>query len=337
MQWAQKQKGFTIVELLIVIVVIAILAAITIVAYNGIQDRAKTSASQAATAQATKKVMAYAVDHADTYPDDLAGLAAILGVPAPAAGATSLTGPDGATYQYWRSTDLKSYCITATKNNISHFSSNSSANASSGACAGHAANGGVTIVNRIRNPSFEVNANDIGYMGGTNTNSSSERTTDWAASGTRSVKVTKTTVANAPQGVKLTLPDALEVGDVVRWGVTIRNSSANANAKTFQAYGERGSPSYTGYSPGTTITLNPAASGRLTGQLTITSANAAGAFGSGFGVLPTTSFAIGESYFVDAFVVTINNELPSVYVDGSTTNWAWAGAEHASTSSGPMP
>lgn len=33
--------GFTIVELLIVIVVIAILAAITIVAYNGIQDRAK--------------------------------------------------------------------------------------------------------------------------------------------------------------------------------------------------------------------------------------------------------------------------------------------------------
>lgn len=37
--WA-KQKGFTIVELLIVIVVIGILAAITIVAYNGIQSRA---------------------------------------------------------------------------------------------------------------------------------------------------------------------------------------------------------------------------------------------------------------------------------------------------------
>ena len=35
-----KQRGFTIVELLIVIVVIGILAAITIVAYNGIQQRA---------------------------------------------------------------------------------------------------------------------------------------------------------------------------------------------------------------------------------------------------------------------------------------------------------
>ena len=42
-----KQKGFTIVELLIVIVVIAILAAITIVAFNGIQQRAKNSAIQA--------------------------------------------------------------------------------------------------------------------------------------------------------------------------------------------------------------------------------------------------------------------------------------------------
>lgn len=36
-----QQTGFTIVELLIVIVVIGILAAITVVAYNGIQDRAR--------------------------------------------------------------------------------------------------------------------------------------------------------------------------------------------------------------------------------------------------------------------------------------------------------
>lgn len=38
-----REAGFTIVELLIVIVIIGILAAITIVAYNGIQQRAKAA------------------------------------------------------------------------------------------------------------------------------------------------------------------------------------------------------------------------------------------------------------------------------------------------------
>lgn len=48
MQWAQKNKnGFTIVELLIVVIVIAILATITIVSFNNIQNRANDSAVQA--------------------------------------------------------------------------------------------------------------------------------------------------------------------------------------------------------------------------------------------------------------------------------------------------
>lgn len=60
MAWAkQKQRGFTIVELLIVVVVIAILAAITIVAYSGIQNRTNDSAVQADLRNFGQKVQEY--------------------------------------------------------------------------------------------------------------------------------------------------------------------------------------------------------------------------------------------------------------------------------------
>ncbi len=50
-----KSRGFTIVELLIVIVIIAILAAITLVAYNGITNRAHASAAKEAAQNVSKK------------------------------------------------------------------------------------------------------------------------------------------------------------------------------------------------------------------------------------------------------------------------------------------
>ena len=55
-----KSRGFTIVELLIVIVVIAILAAITIVAFNGIQARANASTAKGNATTLQKKIEAYA-------------------------------------------------------------------------------------------------------------------------------------------------------------------------------------------------------------------------------------------------------------------------------------
>jgi prepilin-type N-terminal cleavage/methylation domain-containing protein len=65
----KKTSGFTIVELLIVIVVIGILAAITIVAYNGVQNKAKSSAGQAAANGAVKKSELFNADPANTgYP-----------------------------------------------------------------------------------------------------------------------------------------------------------------------------------------------------------------------------------------------------------------------------
>lgn len=68
-------SGFTIVELLIVIVVIAILAAITIIAYNGVQNRAQVSALQADFSNAKKKLLLYQVDNTQ-YPSTVPQLTA---------------------------------------------------------------------------------------------------------------------------------------------------------------------------------------------------------------------------------------------------------------------
>ena len=59
MKVKQKTNGFTIVELLIVVVVIAILAAITIVSFNGISARAKYSVMQQDVASINKAIMSF--------------------------------------------------------------------------------------------------------------------------------------------------------------------------------------------------------------------------------------------------------------------------------------
>lgn len=61
--WARKNTGFTIVELLIVIVVIAILAAISIVAYNGIQQRARDARREQDMAMIKKTLLLYQADN----------------------------------------------------------------------------------------------------------------------------------------------------------------------------------------------------------------------------------------------------------------------------------
>lgn len=62
-----RHSGFTIVELLIVIVIIGVLAAITIVAYNGIQNRARNQSMASAASQIYKGISQYVIDNG-TYP-----------------------------------------------------------------------------------------------------------------------------------------------------------------------------------------------------------------------------------------------------------------------------
>ena len=72
----QKERGFTIVELLVVIVVIGILAAITIVSYTGISAKANLASAQTAANNVYNKAMVYSSDPAGTglYPATLSVL-----------------------------------------------------------------------------------------------------------------------------------------------------------------------------------------------------------------------------------------------------------------------
>lgn len=63
-------RAFTIVELLIVIIVIAILATVVIVSYNGITTSASNSATITAVEQFTKIIKEYAINNG-TYPIDV--------------------------------------------------------------------------------------------------------------------------------------------------------------------------------------------------------------------------------------------------------------------------
>jgi len=122
----KKQKssylGFTIVELLIVVVVIAILAAITIVAYNGIANRAKDSSAQSGAKQGFSKIASYATQNDDLYPADLA--------------ATGLPTTGGTTYQYTvnNSVNPRTFCLSATVSNVTYYVTDANSKPTSGTC-----------------------------------------------------------------------------------------------------------------------------------------------------------------------------------------------------------
>ena len=72
-------KGFTIVELLVVIVVIGILAAITMVSYNGVTNKAKTAQAQSNANSAIQVINIYQADTAGgngSFPADAAAIMA---------------------------------------------------------------------------------------------------------------------------------------------------------------------------------------------------------------------------------------------------------------------
>ena len=132
----QKSRGFTIVELLIVIVVIAILAALSYVGYTSVNNRAATSVLQSDLSQAAKQLDLAKVE-SGTY----------QGTDGTTTDGSPLQKSDGTTFQYTRSNNGQSFCITATttKANIPAYTiSSDNKTPREGTCSGHTgpSNGG---------------------------------------------------------------------------------------------------------------------------------------------------------------------------------------------------
>jgi prepilin-type N-terminal cleavage/methylation domain-containing protein len=145
----KKERGFTIVELLIVIVVIAILAAITIVAYNGVTNRANLSKAQTNAVSVQKVAEAY---NADTgrYPglttDFTTGststkLPTAITVVSQATALTATSGPTTVTWAY-----VGSSATTATGGRITYWDATTNAVSTNIIYVGNATSGS-TFVN----------------------------------------------------------------------------------------------------------------------------------------------------------------------------------------------
>ena len=308
MKWAQKYKGFTIVELLIVVVVIAILAAITIVAYNGIQNRAKVVAVQAEVSQASTKIDIYAATNDGQYPNAL--------------GDAGVTNTDSLQYTGGGA----AYCLTGTKYNMSYYTNNTTNSTSVGACPGHALNGvpAVTISNLNINSSFEYSDDPLMGYSANNASSSLSVTPDRAKNGSSSLLVTAVSETNGYNG--LLRYYRVTAGKTYTFSAWVYLPAAYSTAGVAATTNGAGTPvkqgnfvTATGSWTRTSVTFSPTTTGNAS-LYVITSSSSK----------PT----VGATFYVDSVMFTEGDTLYN-YADGGSPGWSWAGIPHASASSGP--
>jgi prepilin-type N-terminal cleavage/methylation domain-containing protein len=304
----RHSKGFTIVELLIVIVVIAILAAITVVAYTGVQNKARTSSVSSALSQAAKKLATYHVENGEQYPaatgtDGTANLTAL-----------GISNSSGIAYQY--SATGSTYCLTATTGPTSYKLSNTNTTPSSGGCPGHGVGGAAAITNLVNNPGSEAAVMSLSNGGG----ATIARTTSLFHGGTASSLLTKSTgYAFARSGDT----SSFGIGDeTVTFSAWVRSSEANVlmvRRGTGVAYANW------------TKTVTPNVWTRISHTTTIPTGATSFYMDIGWesGSAPT-----GATLYVDDVMATSGSTLYN-YADGNSTDWDWNGAVNSSTSRGP--
>lgn len=335
--WAKYtvKKGFTIVELLIVIVVIAILAAISVVAFNGIQNRARSSAVNSALSQSSKKITVWQVDNPTTSPN----CAQFYTIITTKTDRTDCTfDNDGIDYQY-KSSPPSSYCITATKDTITYnINSNSSIN--SGSCSGHGSGGVPARINIALNPNFELNGSSWGPFW----NPIISRNTSDYHSGTASLRVEQSaanTTDDRAGGVVMsgTAGLTLTEGMIFRasfWMKTNPGAYTLSSYKYNTGYAGRnsvwtqgnGSWQLVQLAPYTVQAVDVGNATKLPLQTNIVNGNNS-----------SSATPAGTTLYIDDVIFETfqaGSSLPTAdYRDGNSAGWSWSDVPNASTSSGP--
>ena len=313
MKRGQIQKGFTIVELLIVVVVIAILAAITIVAYNGITGRTRASSAQANVSNAIKSLEVFKVNN-NRYPTS----------------SNEANLPSGSNFVSYNAG--AGFCVSYTSGDSTYYATNV-VTEKEGDCT--------PVVNIATNPSLE--ANTTGWSarwfgsGGNGTN-----VIDASGALCGSVGWRKTwTVAGGGQdtGFQYSVPGTVTPGAEYSVSVASRASyptTYRAWVSWSNASGSLGTSNmgtyYEAPTPGETKvkTFKATAPAGATTMLVIWGPYPSLSGQPGF----QSSTPLGATLDGDCVFVAQTSRLVN-FADGSSANWAWSGTANASSSSGP--
>ncbi len=313
----RSSRGFTIVELLIVIVVIGILAAISIVAYNGIQGRAQAAAASSALDQTAKKLALYVVESGGAYPIDLATI-----------GITN----SSTSYQYSfnNSVTPQTYCVTATNGSTSYKVSSTATAPSSGGCAGHGVGGVEAVTNLVTYPSFEA-GNMVGYGFNSPTVTGTQTViNDSSMSGSYVLRRTTTSTASA-SGVG----PYIQVYNISPSESTYTLSAWIRTSKTLDYRLSAERRDSTGANIGTLGSSMVTVPANTWTRLTLQMPSLANIDRLTFCIYSgTNSWVAGDWVDYDGLMVTKGSNVPT-YADGSSPNWMWNGAVNNSTSTGP--
>jgi prepilin-type N-terminal cleavage/methylation domain-containing protein len=315
----RRTTGFTIVELLIVIVVIGILAAITIVAYNGIQNRARASAASSAAAQAAKKLAAFAVD-GNGYPATLA--------------AADIQDSSGTTYQYTvnNSANPASYCLTATTGTSSYMTSSTNPAPTAGGCAGHGQGGVAAQTNYYRDPKPTLTS-PAGAWDGGNTLAFANMVSPWSTSG-RMNRLTFSNVTNIPQGgPTLYISTTYPVGQKYTISTGVRVSSGTGNVGSISLDRNTSAGTLTTHATGGSGVLSSSSTRVVYATFTADAAAVNDGLRLYFQISNKASGTVAE--YADINLYPGDYDASRNWASGDSPNWVWNGTANNSTSTGP--